>query len=147
MGWWDSEEEEGREQLQPSLHIQKQSPNTPKHVSLDFRHSKCSSHLMDSTEVCIEVLNQGVWAVWMMESGAHFSPSGTAIGGSEKSQQRTKPLLFLWCCFHNNQVLQVPCCVFKCISLVWDIRERGTFFLSIWFITKIKEMRWVLTQW
>lgn len=77
----------------------------------------------------MEVLNQGVWAVWMMESGARFSPSGTAIGGSEKSQQRTKPLLFLWCCFHNNQVLQVPCCVFKCIFIGLRYQGKGNLFL------------------
>lgn len=135
LGWWDSQEEEGREKLQPSLHSQKRVPNTSKHVSLDFRHRVNFRLISWIPQKFLEkswTKGSGLYG-WcnrgICSKCTYCSPSGTATGGSEKSQQRTEPLLlFLWCCFHNNQVPRSPVVYWNVISLVWDIRERGTLF-------------------
>lgn len=96
-------------------HLNRKSPESPERTSL--RSKTCvtlSFHPMHSSEVCIEVLSQRTWTVWVMglvhfQASAPVPPSRTATGGSGERQQRTEllyiasilpdspgPLLCLW---------------------------------------------------
>lgn len=93
---------------------------------------------MDSTEVCIELLSQGIQAVWMMDSGnsqASVLPFLHQQLQQEAQRRVNKELslphhtaaLFSWCCFHDNRFPRIPVMSLKVMAWVWDVRARGTF--------------------
>lgn len=91
---------------------------------------------MDSKEVCIELLSQGIRAVWMMDSGnsqasvlpflhQQLQQEAQRRVNRELSLPHHTAALFSWCCFHDNRFPQDPSYIFESDGMGLGCQGKG----------------------